>query len=83
VNWDSAFEENKMPTIFNEQREGHMRTTVHIQPGERVKLCRCMQSKEMPYCDGTHKTLPDTNAGPVIVEVFPLAEKRDQARPSA
>jgi len=72
-----------MPIIINEDREGHLRSIVQIQPGERVKLCRCMKSKEMPFCDGTHKTLSDTNAGPVIVEVFPLGEGQNQARPSA
>ena len=72
-----------MPTISNEDRDGHLRTTIFIQPGERVKLCRCMNSKEMPFCDGTHKTLSDTNAGPVIVEVFPSGEDGNKSRPSA
>jgi CDGSH-type Zn-finger protein len=64
-----------MPDVINEEREGHLRTLIHIKPGERIKLCRCMKSKEMPFCDGTHKTLMDTNAGPVIVEVCQPEEK--------
>jgi CDGSH-type Zn-finger protein len=58
-----------MPTYFNEDREGHLRTVMTLQPGERVKLCRCMQSKELPLCDGTHKELMGDPAGPVVVEV--------------
>jgi CDGSH-type Zn-finger protein len=67
-----------MPEVINEEREGHLRTLIHIKPGERIKLCRCMKSKEMPLCDGTHKTLMDTNAGPVIVEVCQPEEKQDE-----
>jgi CDGSH-type Zn-finger protein len=58
-----------MPTYVNEDREGHLRTVMTLQPGERVKLCRCMQSKELPFCDGTHKELTGNPAGPVVVEV--------------
>jgi CDGSH-type Zn-finger protein len=72
-----------MPTVENEDRNGHLRTTIHIHPNQRIKLCRCMKSKEMPFCDGTHKSLSDTNAGPVIVEVFPLSEVENQPDPSA
>ena len=60
-----------IPLHSTEDRFGHLRTTVRLQKGEsRVALCRCFQSKDFPFCDGTHKTLP-TNAGPVIVEVTP------------
>ena len=72
-----------MPTVSNEDREGHLRTTIQVQPGERVKLCRCMRSKEMPFCDGTHKSLSGTNAGPVIVEVSLSAEAGTRFSPSA
>jgi CDGSH-type Zn-finger protein len=58
-----------MPLIHNEDREGHLRTTIQAHPGERLKLCRCMKSADMPFCDGTHKSLPGTNAGPVVVEI--------------
>jgi CDGSH-type Zn-finger protein len=64
-----------MPTHATEDRFGHLRTTVQLQKGERkVALCRCFQSKDFPFCDGTHKQLP-TNAGPVIVEVTLPEEK--------
>jgi CDGSH-type Zn-finger protein len=72
-----------MPTISNEDRAGHLRTTIQIQPGEMVKLCRCMRSKEMPFCDGIHKSLSDTNAGPVIVEVSLPVEAGDPSKPPA
>jgi len=60
-----------MPTFVNEDRQGHIRTEISLQPGERVKLCRCMKSKEFPWCDGIHKTLAGNPAGPVVVEVAP------------
>jgi len=56
-----------MAEYSTELRNGHKRTTVKLQTGESVALCRCFQSKEFPFCDGTHKTL-DSDAGPVIVQ---------------
>lgn len=56
------------PRFTNEDRNGRLRTTLHVSPGERIKLCRCMKSAEMPFCDGVHKTI-DTTAGPIIVIV--------------
>jgi len=47
---------------------GHPRTTVQMEPGERVALCRCFHSKNFPFCDGTHKQHP--GKGPVIVEAL-------------
>jgi CDGSH-type Zn-finger protein len=38
--------------------------------GGEVKFCRCMGSKNFPYCDGTHVELNKqgiTNAGPLVV----------------
>jgi CDGSH-type Zn-finger protein len=72
-----------MPLITNEDRQGHLRTTIQVGPGERLKLCRCMRSKDMPFCDSTHKSLPDTNAGPVIVEVSLPEKPVDPPNPSA
>jgi len=30
--------------------------TFNTEGKERVSLCRCSQSKNLPFCDGTHKT---------------------------
>ncbi|MFN7035405.1 MAG: CDGSH iron-sulfur domain-containing protein [Bellilinea sp.] len=57
-----------------ELRNGHKRTTVKLETGESVALCRCFLSKEFPFCDGTHKTL-DSDAGPVIVQAPKPTEK--------
>ncbi len=52
-----------------EERNGKLRTVMKLEPGERVALCRCMHSKEFPFCDGTHKQL-EGNTGPVIIEAL-------------
>ncbi len=52
----------------SEMRNGHLRTTVKIEPTETVKLCRCFASKNFPFCDEAHKTL-DNEEGPVVVIV--------------
>ena len=59
-----------MPKHVTEDRNGHLRTTVEVQPGESVHLCRCWKSKEFPFCDGAHKQLPN-DQGPVIVNQVP------------
>lgn len=66
-----------MATFTSEERNGHPRTTVTLEPGERVALCRCFQSKKFPLCDGTHRDIP--GKGPVIVE----APARPADTPSA
>lgn len=34
----------------------HLGNTFTIPPGkEKIALCRCGQSKNRPFCDGTHK----------------------------
>lgn len=63
-----------MPEYINEDRNGHIRTTIKIHVGERVKLCRCQKSLIYPFCDETHKHL-DTDAGPVVIEVIPMEKK--------
>lgn len=60
-----------------EDRQGHPRTTVKLQPGERVALCRCFFSKEFPFCDGTHKQHP--GKGPVIVEAPKTAPEAEHS----
>jgi len=61
-----------MAEITSEVRNGRLRSTIHIAPGERVSLCRCFKSKEFPICDGTHKTM-EGEYGPVVVDC-PLSE---------
>ncbi len=65
-----------MATHTTEDRNGHLRTTVELQPGEQVSLCRCFKSKNFPFCDGAHKQEP-TNVGPVRVNM--AAEKTQNA----
>jgi len=62
-----------MAKYSTEELLGHLRTTLDLEPGERVALCRCFQSKKFPFCDSTHKTLPD-NRGPVVVTVLESKE---------
>lgn len=68
-----------MATYQNEDRMGHLRTMVKLEPGERVALCRCFQSKNFPFCDGTHKQHP--GKGPVIVEALtePISDSSDES----
>lgn len=55
-----------MAEIHNEEIKGRIRTTIHLEPGERIKLCRCHKSAEYPLCDGAHKLL-DGNIGPAVI----------------
>jgi CDGSH-type Zn-finger protein len=57
-------------------RMGHLRTTVELEPGEKVALCRCFKSGDFPFCDGTHKTL-ESNIGPVVVSAPEPEEKQN------
>ncbi len=54
------------------QNTDHPRTTVKLQPGEKVALCRCFASQKFPFCDGAHRQHP--GRGPAIVEVVQEAE---------
>ncbi|GIV08999.1 MAG: hypothetical protein KatS3mg019_1090 [Fimbriimonadales bacterium] len=60
-----------------EERNGKLRTVMKLEPGERVALCRCMQSAEFPFCDGTHKQL-DNNTGPAIIEALTEPTETDE-----
>ncbi|GAB4483256.1 MAG: hypothetical protein OHK0031_06380 [Anaerolineales bacterium] len=67
-----------MPEFTNEERNGRLRTTVTLQPGERVSFCRCQKSADLPFCDGTHKSC-ETTFGPLIV-VVASSEKVESAK---
>ncbi len=64
-----------MATHSTEERMGHLRTTIELQPGEKISLCRCFKSKTFPYCDGEHKHEAN-QCGPVIVQVPAPAEQK-------
>jgi CDGSH-type Zn-finger protein len=62
-----------MADFTTEPRDGHPRTTVRLEPGERIQLCRCFGSTIFPLCDGkTHHEHP--GMGPVVIEVTPAPE---------
>lgn len=66
-----------MATHETEIRNGQKRTMIKLEPGERIALCRCFNSKNFPFCDGTHKEYPNQDRGPVIVEApAPPPEER-------
>ena len=48
------------------QGTDHPVTTVKLEPGEKVALCRCFASNKFPFCDGSHKEHP--GRGPAVVE---------------
>ena len=44
-----------MAEIKNEEAKDKAFVEITIQPGEKIALCRCFKSANMPYCDGAHK----------------------------
>lgn len=70
-----------MATFTNEDRNGRLRTTMQLQPGERVKLCRCWRSATFPFCDESHKQVADGH-GPLIVEA-PQPSPESETPPSS
>jgi CDGSH-type Zn-finger protein len=44
-----------MAKVTTEERDGRVRNTVELEPGEQVWLCRCWKSSRFPFCDGSHK----------------------------
>lgn len=71
-----------MATFTNEDRNGRIRTTMELKPGEKVKLCRCWRSATFPFCDESHKQVAD-NMGPLTVEATVMATEEETPPPPA
>lgn len=71
-----------MATFTSEDRDGRLRTTMQLEPGERVKLCRCWRSKTFPFCDESHKQVKD-NLGPLTIQALPVPSNRESSASSS
>jgi CDGSH-type Zn-finger protein len=60
--------------INTEEHDGRLRTTVELEPGEQVWLCRCWKSARFPLCDGSHKQV-EGQVAPVGVKARASDEK--------
>ncbi len=40
---------------------------IEVNPGERMVICRCLKSSNLPFCDGSHRQEGCT-IKPVIIE---------------
>lgn len=69
-----------MAEIRNEEHNGRNRSIIHLEPGERIKLCRCQKSAEYPLCDGAHKKL-DSIIGPAVIFAPDLPSQGEVANP--
>lgn len=38
-----------------------------LRVGDKKAFCRCLQSSEFPYCDGTHQTVGDVK--PIVINI--------------
>jgi CDGSH-type Zn-finger protein len=38
-----------------DHQKGHVREEVVLKCGEKKAICRCLKSKNMPFCDGSHR----------------------------
>ena len=65
-----------MPEITTLEKNGHIRHIIKAQPGEQFLLCRCYQSKEFPFCDGSHRQV-ESNVGPAAIEIVPPAQAEE------
>lgn len=67
-----------MPEFTTVEKNGRVRHVIQAKPGEQFMLCRCFGSKEYPFCDGTHKSMP-YNVGPAVIEIVqPEAEEEEE-----
>jgi len=66
-----------MPEFTTVEKGGRIRHIIKAQPGEQFMLCRCMGSKEFPFCDGTHKNMP-FSVGPAVVEIAQTKEETEE-----
>lgn len=57
-----------MANVTSEERDGRLRHTIELEPGEQVWLCRCWKSSKFPFCDGSHKQV-EGQVAPVGVKV--------------
>ncbi|MDA9832085.1 CDGSH iron-sulfur domain-containing protein [Gammaproteobacteria bacterium] len=47
-------------------QNGHLKEEVTLQCGEKKAICRCLKSKNMPFCDGSHREAGE-GVMPVII----------------
>ena len=66
-----------MATQTTEDKGGHPVTSIVLEAGEKVAVCRCWGSKNFPFCDGTHRQIE--GKGPAVV----AAPEKPQEKPAA
>ena len=57
------------PYVVSGEVEMRNEAGVLVRTARTVALCRCGQSGNKPYCDGTHGRVGFRDAGPVVPEV--------------
>lgn len=61
-------------TALNPKASNSERSQATQKPEEVKAYCRCWQSKNFPYCDGSHRqynATHDDHLGPVLVRMTP------------
>jgi len=48
-------------------KNNHPIDRIEAQPGDNIAICRCWAATNMPYCDGSHKSIP--GRGPAIINI--------------